>query len=230
MHFFPIQELERLREWPDSPYFHKQVHHVQSWGPPTIFQEIHIWCTRGPIICSSSWANRSGGSIFSFLYYVIIWGKCLLDVQISELISCLHDRHHISNQAIFLFFFKKKKYMLWWFQVKDFWPRYWGGVVLSDRSKEFFKALGGGKLLKGKFISGFLFNPRAIANYKRAKTIAVDQNFRGAGEIKGGLFIVGRGKSGIAYQFIERNFGDWAPLDEVIEICTRLQVVISWLV
>ncbi|CAI9779280.1 unnamed protein product [Fraxinus pennsylvanica] len=110
-------------------------------------------------------------------------------------------------------------------EVKDFWPRYWGGVVLFDRSKEFFKALGGGKLLKGKFISGFLFNPRAIANYKRAKTIAVDQNFKGEGEIKGGLFIVGRGKSGIAYQFIERNFGDWAPLDEVIEICTRLQVV-----
>ncbi|KAL2484729.1 Uncharacterized protein Adt_29485 [Abeliophyllum distichum] len=108
-------------------------------------------------------------------------------------------------------------------EVKDFWPRYWGGVVLFDRGKEFFKALGGGKLLKDKFITGFLFNPRAIANYKRAKTIAVDQNFKGEGEIKGGLFIVGRGKSGIAYQFIERNFGDWAPLDEVIEICTRIQ-------
>lgn len=50
-------------------------------------------------------------------------------------------------------------------------------------------------------------------------------NFRGEGEIKGGLFIVGKGKTGVAYQFIERNFGDWAPLAEVIEICTRLQVV-----
>lgn len=97
--------------------------------------------------------------------------------------------------------------------------------MLFDRGQEFFKALGGGKLLKDKFISGFLLNPRAIANYKRAKAIGVEQNFKGEGLIKGGLFIVGKGKSGIAYQFIERNFGDWAPLAEVIDICTRIQVV-----
>lgn len=112
-----------------------------------------------------------------------------------------------------------------WFQVKDFWPRYWGGVVLYDRGQEFFKALGGGRLLKDKFISGFLLNPRAIANYRRAKASGVENNFKGEGEIKGGLFIVGRGKSGVAYQFIERNFGDWAPVAEVIDICTRIQVV-----
>ncbi|XP_058112444.1 uncharacterized protein LOC131255671 isoform X2 [Magnolia sinica] len=108
-------------------------------------------------------------------------------------------------------------------EVKDFWPRYWGGIVILDRGLEFFKALGGGKLMKDKFISGFVFNPRAIANYKRAKSIGLDHNYKGEGEIKGGLFIVGSGKSGIAYQFIERNFGDWAPLAEVIEICTQMQ-------
>ncbi|KAM3269341.1 hypothetical protein P3S67_030223 [Capsicum chacoense] len=108
-------------------------------------------------------------------------------------------------------------------EVMDFWPRYWGGVVLFDRSMGFYKALGGGNLLKDKFISGFLLNPRAISNYRRAKAMGVDQNFRGEGETKGGLFIVGKGKSGIAYQFIERNFGDWAPLSEIFEICRRLQ-------
>ncbi|GMI75295.1 hypothetical protein HRI_001198800 [Hibiscus trionum] len=108
-------------------------------------------------------------------------------------------------------------------EVKDFWPRYWGGVVILDRTMEFFKALGGGKLLKDKFLSGFLFNPRAIANYKRAKALGIAQNFKGEGEIKGGLFIVGQGGTGIAYQFIERNFGDWAPVAETIEICARLQ-------
>ncbi|XVF43311.1 hypothetical protein PTKIN_Ptkin02bG0030200 [Pterospermum kingtungense] len=108
-------------------------------------------------------------------------------------------------------------------EVKDFWPRYWGGVVIFDRTMGFFKALGGGKLLKDKFLSGFLFNPRAIANYKRAKAMGIEQNFKGEGEIKGGLFIVGQGGTGIAYQFIERNFGDWAPVAEVIEICARLQ-------
>ncbi|XP_044487947.1 uncharacterized protein LOC123212810 [Mangifera indica] len=108
-------------------------------------------------------------------------------------------------------------------EVKDFWPHYWGGGVVYDQGREFFKALGGGKLLKDKFISGFVLNPRAIANYKRAKAMGLEQNFKGEGEIKGGLFIIGRGRSGIAYQFIERNFGDWAPLAEVIEICTQMQ-------
>ncbi|XVE91694.1 hypothetical protein REPUB_Repub01dG0032700 [Reevesia pubescens] len=108
-------------------------------------------------------------------------------------------------------------------EVKDFWPRYWGGVVIFDQAMGFFKALGGGKLLKDKFLSGFVFNPRAIANYKRAKAMGLEQNFKGEGEIKGGLFIVGPGGTGIAYQFIERNFGDWAPVAEVIEICARLQ-------
>ncbi|KAM4121355.1 hypothetical protein ACJW30_03G201600 [Castanea mollissima] len=97
-------------------------------------------------------------------------------------------------------------------RVKDFWPRYWGGALLFDRGMEFFEhsyVPGGGKLLKEKFLSGFVFNPRAIANYKRAKAMGmIEQNFRGEGEVKGGLFILGSGKSGIAYQFIERNFGD----------------------
>ncbi|XP_050372162.1 uncharacterized protein LOC126790070 [Argentina anserina] len=108
-------------------------------------------------------------------------------------------------------------------EVRELWPRYWGGAVIYDRGMDFFKALGGGKLLKEKFLSGFVFNPRAIANYKRAKAMGIQQNFRGEGEIKGGLFIVGSGKSGIAYQFIERNFGDWAPIAEVLDICTQLQ-------
>ncbi|XP_075659872.1 uncharacterized protein LOC142629717 [Castanea sativa] len=79
-------------------------------------------------------------------------------------------------------------------EVKDFWPRYWGGAVLFDRGMEFFQVLGGGKLLKEKFLSGFVFNPRAIANYKRAKAMGIiEQNFRGEGEVKGGLFILGSG-------------------------------------
>lgn len=69
-------------------------------------------------------------------------------------------------------------------------------------------------------------NPRAISNYKRSKKRnIIEYNFKGEGEIKGGLFIIGSGKSGIAYQFIERNFGDWAPLPEVIEICSQMQKV-----
>ncbi|KAG1326672.1 Redox-regulatory protein FAM213A [Cocos nucifera] len=108
-------------------------------------------------------------------------------------------------------------------EIRDFWPRYWGGVVILDQSMDFFKALGGGKLLKDKFITGFLLNPRAIANYKRAQATGFEKNYKGEGEIKGGLFIIGSGKRGIAYQFIERNFGDWAPIAEVIDVCSQLQ-------
>jgi hypothetical protein len=129
--------------------------------------------------------------------------KPIFDALGIQLIAVLHE--HIESE------------------VKDFWPRYWGGAVIFDRGMGFFKALGGGELLKEKFLSGFIFNPRAIANYRRAKAMGIKQNFKGEGEIKGGLFIVGSGRSGIAYQFIERNFGDWAPLAEVIEICTQMQ-------
>ncbi|MBA0765660.1 hypothetical protein Gotri_014820 [Gossypium trilobum] len=96
-------------------------------------------------------------------------------------------------------------------------------AVLHEHIESEVPALGGGKLLKDKFLSGFVFNPRAIANYKRAKSMGIEQNFKGEGEIKGGLFIVGPGGTGIAYQFIERNFGDWAPVAEVVEICARLK-------
>ncbi|XP_043699101.1 peroxiredoxin-like 2A isoform X2 [Telopea speciosissima] len=108
-------------------------------------------------------------------------------------------------------------------EVREFWPHYWGGVIILDLNLDFFKALGGGKLLKDKFITGFVFNPRAIANYKRAKGTGFEYNTKGEGEIKGGLFIVRSGNGGIAYQFIERNFGDWAPIEEVVDICTQLQ-------
>ncbi|KAL4185639.1 hypothetical protein AMTRI_Chr10g6940 [Amborella trichopoda] len=108
-------------------------------------------------------------------------------------------------------------------EVKKIWPCYWGGIVVLDKSKGFFKALGGGKLLKDQFVTGFLCNPRAIANYKHAKAMGVENNFKGEGEIKGGLFIIGSGKSGIAYQFMQRNFGDWAPINEVLEICRGMQ-------
>ncbi|KAF3432253.1 hypothetical protein FNV43_RR26992 [Rhamnella rubrinervis] len=130
--------------------------------------------------------------------------KPIFDALGIQLIAVLHE--HIESE------------------VKDFWPRYWGGAVIFDRGMGFFKALGGGELLKEKFLSGFIFNPRAIANYRRAKAMGIKQNLKGEGEIKGGLFIVGSGRSGIAYQFIERNFGDWAPPAEVIEICTQMQV------
>lgn len=108
-------------------------------------------------------------------------------------------------------------------EVRSFWPRFWGGMIVVDKNRQFFKALGGGALPKEGLITGFFFNPVARANYKRAKATGIDWNLTGEGTIKGGLLIVRPGKGGVAYQFVERNFGDWAPLEEVLEICGGLR-------
>ncbi|MCO5603649.1 hypothetical protein L7F22_057800 [Adiantum nelumboides] len=107
-------------------------------------------------------------------------------------------------------------------EVKSFWPRFWGGMILVDKNRDFFKALGGGVLPKEGFLTGFLLNPVARANYQRAKATGIEFNFNGEGSIKGGLLILRPGKGGVAYQFMERNFGDWAPLEEVLEVCGKL--------
>eukprot|EP00249_Psilotum_nudum_P011137 c22984_g3_i2 orf=148-1458(+) len=108
-------------------------------------------------------------------------------------------------------------------EVKAFWPRYWGGIVVADKNRDFFKALGGGRLQQEGFFSGFIFNPAALSNYKRAKATGIENNLKGDGTIKGGLLIMRPGKGGVAYQFVERNFGDWAPLCEVLDICGKLK-------
>ncbi|CAM6026350.1 unnamed protein product [Sphagnum balticum] len=107
-------------------------------------------------------------------------------------------------------------------EVRAFWPHYWAGTVLLDENREFFKALGGGKLRKGNLLTGFVFSPRAILNWKRAKATGIQYNTIGEGLIKGGLYILGSGKTGVLYQFIEKEFGDWAPLDEVFKVCQSL--------
>lgn len=108
-------------------------------------------------------------------------------------------------------------------EVKSFWPRFWGGMILVDKSRDFFTALGGGTLPKDDFITGFICNPIARGNFRRAKASGIHNNLNGGGLIKGGLLVVRQGRGGVAYQFVERNFGDWAPLEEVLEVCGKLQ-------
>ncbi|KAJ7554293.1 hypothetical protein O6H91_06G134000 [Diphasiastrum complanatum] len=111
-------------------------------------------------------------------------------------------------------------------EVRAFWPRYWGGAVVVDKNRDFFRALGGGRLMKESFFTGFVLNARAVANHKRARAVpGIENNFNGEGTIKGGLYIMRPGKGGAAYMFIERNFGDWAPLEEVLEVCNKIQVI-----
>ncbi|KAG0618966.1 hypothetical protein M758_4G105200 [Ceratodon purpureus] len=108
-------------------------------------------------------------------------------------------------------------------EVWAFWPRYWAGMVVLDENRDFFRALGGGKLMKDSLFTGFFLNPIARLNWKRAMKTGIQYNTRGEGTIKGGMFIVRPGKGGVAYQFAEKNFGDWAPLDEVLQVCHHIR-------
>jgi hypothetical protein len=96
--------------------------------------------------------------------------------------------------------------------------------MVVDENRDFFKALGQGNLPKEGFITGFLLNSVARANYKRAQETGIEGNLKGEGTIKGGLYIMRPGNGGVAYQFVERNFGDWAPLEEVLDVCGNIQV------
>jgi hypothetical protein len=71
-------------------------------------------------------------------------------------------------------------------------------------------------------VTRFFSNAQARRNWKRACEPRFSYNMKGEGSIKGGLYIVGPGKTEIAHQFVERTFGDWAPLEEVLDVCTKL--------
>uniref|UniRef100_A0A7I4DAF2 Peroxiredoxin-like 2A n=1 Tax=Physcomitrium patens TaxID=3218 RepID=A0A7I4DAF2_PHYPA len=109
-------------------------------------------------------------------------------------------------------------------EVYAFWPRYWAGMVVLDENRDFFRALGGGKLMKDNLFTGFFLNPIARLNWKRAVKTGIPYNTKGEGFIKGGLYIVRKGSGGVAYQFVEKIFGDWAPLDEVLQVCYIIKV------
>ncbi len=94
---------------------------------------------------------------------------------------------------------------------------------MVDKKREFFKALGGGRLNVENLYTGIIFNATARANWKRGRATGIDQNSNGEGTIKGGLYIIRAGNGGVAYQFVERNFGDWAPLEEVLNVCGEIQ-------
>jgi hypothetical protein len=109
-------------------------------------------------------------------------------------------------------------------EVWAFWPRYWGAMIVLDEKRDFFKALGGGKLMKDNFLTEFFLNPMARLNWKRALKTGIQYSSNGEGLIKGGLYIVRKGKGGVAYQFVEKSYGDWAPLDEILQVCHFIKV------
>lgn len=96
----------------------------------------------------------------------------------------------------------------------DFADNYWCGDTYFDQEKKFFMAIGGGKLRWGGYMD--IFKPSFLKRYKEASSNGVKGNLEGEGRILGGLYIVAPGR--VIYEYPESEFGDHAPVDEVMEI------------
>lgn len=102
---------------------------------------------------------------------------------------------------------------------------YWPSPVYLDNDMTFFKALGGGNVRKGSLSSLLsLLNPWSTMSkkYKAIKNDVKDSNLNGEGTIFGGLYVVSN--QGIHYQYVEKDFGDAAPVDEVLDACRSLDL------
>ncbi|KAG0056313.1 hypothetical protein BGZ83_005680 [Gryganskiella cystojenkinii] len=104
---------------------------------------------------------------------------------------------------------------------KDYWN---GGETYFDKTKGFYKALGGGKLRWASIDQ--LLRPSMWFNAIRNLRSGVRGNLLvGEGRIFGGLYIVRQGDQGIAYQFEETVFGNLAPISKVLEVCSQISGV-----
>lgn len=101
------------------------------------------------------------------------------------------------------------------FHNEDYWPT--SSPLYLDQDMTFFKALGGGKVRKGSLMS--FLNPWSAIykRYKEVKDDVKDSNLKGEGTIFGGLYVVSN--QGIHYQHVEKDFGDAAPIEEVLAAC-----------
>ncbi|KAI8346632.1 hypothetical protein B0O80DRAFT_503278 [Mortierella sp. GBAus27b] len=104
-----------------------------------------------------------------------------------------------------------------------FQREFWHGKVFFDPEKGFYKALGGGRLRTGGW--GQLILPTFWVNLVRNKRSGVKGNFEGDGSILGGLLIVNGNDGGIAYEHIEKMWGDIARADKVLAACSRVSGV-----
>jgi len=101
-------------------------------------------------------------------------------------------------------------------QVEEFKKDFWPGDLYLDTDKAFFAAVGGGKPMELSVTS--LLNPwgKPMKNASRSSKVIKNSNFKGHGTTAGGLFVVSE-KAGVTYAFVEKNFGDHAPHDEILE-------------
>ncbi|KAG0287765.1 hypothetical protein BGZ96_008351 [Linnemannia gamsii] len=104
-----------------------------------------------------------------------------------------------------------------------FQKEFWHGEVYHDQAKDFYKALGNGRLRTGGWEQ--MTRPSFWGNLIRNKRSGVKGNFIGDGSILGGLLLVQKGDQGVAYEHIENVWGDIARADHVLEAASRVSGV-----
>ena len=66
-------------------------------------------------------------------------------------------------------------------------------------------------------------------NTIRSMRKKVKGNFDGEGRILGGLFVIGAGKQGILLCHLEKEFGDHANLEDVLQAARQVRIFSSYL-
>ncbi|GFH13837.1 R53.5-related protein [Haematococcus lacustris] len=102
-------------------------------------------------------------------------------------------------------------------EIEAFAPAYWPGPLYHDVDKAFYKALGGGQVVKGSSLS--LLNPFSStwARIRKAQQQVSEHNLVGEGLIMGGLMVIGKGEAGVLYSHLETDLGVHADHAEVLQ-------------
>lgn len=99
-------------------------------------------------------------------------------------------------------------------QIEQFHPAFWPGPLYIDEDKTFYKALGDGKVIRGKVFD--LLNPlsQAWKNVRSAQRNVKQHNLKGDGLTMGGHFVISK-FGDVVFKHVERTFGDHPPVSEV---------------
>ncbi|ORZ34769.1 hypothetical protein BCR44DRAFT_132011 [Catenaria anguillulae PL171] len=106
------------------------------------------------------------------------------------------------------------------FGAMEFAINYWKGEAYFDKELGMFKAIGDGEVRRGSLMQMLL--PSVLSRMSKAKKSGLDFNTKGDGTILGGLVLMAPGDGGVVYEYAEREFGDHAPLEVVLEKCKEL--------
>ena len=67
-----------------------------------------------------------------------------------------------------------------------------------------------------------LFRVSVIQSYLRARSAGFSGNIKGDGTLLGGMLVVGPSDQGIVYQYQASEFGDHAPLSDIVTAIDKL--------